>query len=168
MNYRDLLSDPCEGAMLPIIIALFVLLLWIVHAINKNKSRSTPVPKVVGNGYYAVEVVGANNYLASFEKIYCRHPFSGANVNLPAYLIFEGNDLNDKSPVRVLIRGYTVGYLPIEAARDLREAVVCVGLAHRRIFECPAFIRSGWEQNGGRRCQYGVWLDLPMGSVVQR
>lgn len=126
-----------------------------------------PPPRLVGNGAYAVEIVGDGSYLASFEKICGRRTADCLNRKTHAHLTLEDDNRFDRQAVRVSIEGLTVGYLPRAAARELRHAAVGVGLGGATVFECAAHIRGAWDAGRRKQGNYGVWLDLPKSEGME-
>lgn len=149
-----------------LLIFAVVAVMWFFHRSRTKLKVATRPPRLVGDGTYAVEIVGKNNYLASFEKICGRRTADCINRKIEAHLTFEDDNVFDNQAVRVSITGYTVGYLPLAVARDFRRAVIGVGLGRSTVFECSAHIRGGWDAGLGRQGNYGVWLDLPESGAM--
>jgi len=143
-----------------------VVVMWFFYLSRTKHKVGTRPPRLVGNGTYAVEIVGKNNYMASFEKICGRRTADCINRKTEAHLTLEDDNGFDNQAVRVSIAGYTVGYLPLAVAREFRRAVIGVGLGRATVFECNAHIRGGWDAGLGRQGNYGVWLDLPESGAI--
>jgi len=144
-----------------LLILAIVAVICFFHLTRTMLKVDTPLPRLVGDGKYAVEIVGKSNYPSSFEKICGRRTADCINRKTEAHLTLEDDNRFDNQAVRVSIAGYTVGYLPGAVARDFRRAVVGVGLGRATVFECGAHIRGGWDAALGKQGNYGVWLDLP-------
>lgn len=137
------------------------IVVWLFVANRAKLKTNVDLPRVVGDGGFAVKIVGEHDYLASFEKICGQRIADCINRQTEACLILENDNRLDKLAVRVLIEGHTVGYLPRAAAREFRWAVEGVGLDRQSVFRCAALIRGTWHT--GRRVQgeFCVRLDLP-------
>lgn len=75
---------------------------------------------VIGEGWFATEVVGESNYFESIRKI--SRSVEG-ELFTSAVLIHEMNNRHDKNAVRVDVDGQTVGYIGREDAPDFAKAV---------------------------------------------
>ena len=144
------------------LIVLFSLILWI-----RARQSGTPlVPRLVGTGKFAVEVVGNRDEAGGLEAICRSRTEGGIDMLLRARLILENDDKFERQAIRVSIRGHTVGYLARANARDFRRAAMYVGLGRTLVFECAAVIRGGRDSDHGTCGNYSVWLDLPNDGVV--
>ncbi|TQK10206.1 hypothetical protein [Herbaspirillum sp. SJZ107] len=144
--------------MWPTVVALIVLLVLILW-IRAREPEVAVVPRLVGTGKYAVEVVPESDCSGGLDRI-CRSRIDGGiDMMLQARLILESDDRFERQAIRVSIRGRTVGYLPRANARDFRRAATYVGLGRTLIFECAAVIRGSADH-------YSVWLDLPNDGVI--
>lgn len=147
------------------VIALIVLL-GFIYLIRSRQSGEMAIPRLVGTGEYAVEVVGNADYLDGLEAICGRRTEGGVNMMLRAHLTLLNDDRFEKQAIRVSIRGRTVGFLPQANARDFRRAAMYVGLGRTLVFECAAIIRGGHGARHSANGTYSVWLDLPNDGVV--
>jgi len=137
------------------LIVLVVLIFWI----RAREPEVAVVPRLVGTGKYAIEVVPEDDCSGGLDRI-CRSKIDGGvDMMLRARLILENDDRFERQAIRVSIRGCTVGYLPRTSARDFRRAAMYVGLGRTLIFECAAIVRGNTDH-------YSVWLDLPNDGVV--
>jgi hypothetical protein len=137
------------------LISLLVLIWWI----RARQPEVAVVPRLVGTGKYAIEVVPESDCSGGLDAICKSRAEDGVDMMLRAQLILESNDHFERQAIRVSIRGRTVGYLPRAKARDFRRAATYVGLGRTLIFECAAVIR-------GNADHYSVWLDLPNDGVI--
>jgi hypothetical protein len=144
--------------MSPTVVALIVLL-GFIWWIRTRQSGTAVVPRLVGTGGYAVEVVAKSDCTEGLDTICRSKTEGGIDMMLRARLILENDDRFERHTIRVSIRGQTVGYLPSANARDFRRAAMYVGLGRTLIFECAAIIRGSADH-------YSVWLDLPNDGVV--
>jgi hypothetical protein len=151
--------------MWPTVVALIVLL-GLIYLIRTRQSGDMVIPRLVGTGQYAVEVVGNCDYLDGLEAICGRKTEDGVNMLLRARLTLLNEERFERQAIRVSIRGRTVGYLPQTNAGDFRRAAMYVGLGRTSIFECAALIRGGRSNKHSTDGDYSVWLDLPNDGVV--
>jgi hypothetical protein len=150
--------DHCEAYMWPTAVALIALLALIVW-IRVREPEVAAVPRLVGTGKYAIEVVSESDCSSGLDRI-CRSRIDGGvDMMLRARLILESGDGFERQAIRVSIRGCTVGYLPRANARDFRRAATYTGLGRTLIFECAAIVRGSTDQ-------YSVWLDLPNDCAI--
>ena len=144
--------------MWPTVIALIVLL-GFIWWIRTEQPEAAVVPRLVGTGQYAVEVVAESGCLGGLDTV-CRSRIDGGiDMMLRARLILENDDRFERQAIRVSIRGHSVGYLPRANARDFRRAAMYVGLGRTLIFECAALVRGSTDH-------YSIWLDLPNDGAV--
>jgi hypothetical protein len=144
--------------MWPTVAALIVLLGFILW-IRSRQNGTAVVPRLVGTGQYAVEVVAKSDCAGGLDEVCKSKVEGGVDMMLRARLILESDDKFERQAIRVSIKGHTVGYLPRANARDFRRAAMYVGLGRTLIFECAAIVRGSAEH-------YSVWLDLPNDGVV--
>lgn len=149
-----------------VISLLAIALIWALAKKPSGKSattsaQSSDIPRLRGNGRFAVEVVGESNYTSNFEAICGPRSRDGVDKQTRALLVLEHNNPHDRNAVRVSIEGMTVGYLSRSVALDFRRAIKSAGYSKHAIFDCAAIIRGGWDNGRGKRGHYGVWLDIP-------
>lgn len=145
---------------------LAIVLVWAFAKKPSNKAPSgnvlsSDIPRIAGNGRFAVEVVGESNYLHSFETICGPRSKDGVNMQTRAHLVLEHNNTHDSNAVRVSIQGQTVGYLSRPVAANFRQVINAAGHSKHSVFDCAAVIRGGWDNGSGKQGHYGVWLDIP-------
>lgn len=145
---------------------LAVVAMWFIYSLRNLAMPAQSIPSLVGDGRYAVAVVGESKYTKNFQRICGPRSVDGVNMKVSALLTFEDGNKFDDQAVRVSIKDYTVGYLPQASARDFRRAVAGVGLLGSRVFECDAVIRGSWDDERGRISNYRVSLDLPENSAI--
>lgn len=127
---------------------------------EQKTSFKPEIVVLVGDARYEVEIVGAERYQPVLEAICGPRKSNGVRRFETARLILENKNPQDRSAVRVEIRGRTVGYLHPDQA-----------LSHRRLLakrdapgptgQCQALLTGGWFSSDGRKGPYEVSLDLP-------
>jgi hypothetical protein len=140
-------------------VAALIVLLGFIWRIRSRQHGTVVVPRLVGTGQYAVEVVAKSDCVGGLDEVCRSKTEGGVDMMLRARLILESDDRFERQAIRVSIKGRTVGYLPRANARDFRRAAMYVGLGRTLIFECAAIVRGSADH-------YSVWLDLPNDGVV--
>jgi len=144
--------------MWPTVVAL-ILLLGFICWIRARQPETAVIPRLVGTGKYAVEVVAESDCSCGLDAVCRSRTDGGIDMLLRAHLILESDDSFERQSIRVTIRGHTVGYMPRANARDFRRAAMYVGLGRTLIFECAALVRGSTDH-------YSIWLDLPNDGAV--
>jgi hypothetical protein len=144
------------------VIGIVAIIVWLFRGKSSpSVSPTSEIPRIAGDGRFAVEVVGESNYLHSFETICGPRSKDGVNMQTRALLILEHNNKHDSNAVRVSVQGHTVGYLPRSLAANFRHVIRAAGHSRHSVFDCAAVIRGGWDNGRGKQGHYGVWLDIP-------
>lgn len=117
---------------------------------------------LVGNGQYAIPIVGESFYQENLEAICGPRKARGEKRIVEARLIFDDDNPHDKNAIRVEIEGKHVGYLSREMAVQYRQQVKKLNYTGATGV-CSAQIRGGWRRttaDGVDEGFYGVWLDM--------
>lgn len=140
------------------------LLFVIVRAILRAVTPPRPLRvtgHLPGEGDFEFAIVGERAYQSALKRICGPPTFKGYEHEATAVLILEDDNPHDNKAVRVMIDGYTVGYMPRKMAREYRAKIGEAGHPYG-LFTCAALIRGGWDRGGSDRGPYGVVLDLPV------
>lgn len=137
------------------------LLKWLLFGDKKSANAEPDIAVLRGNREFALEVVGESYYQDALEQICGPRTRESVEQEHTARLILEDNNPRDKNAVRVEIDGKHVGYLSREVAKTYRQQIKNGGMPNA-IGECQALIKGGWDRDG-KKGNYGVWLDIPVG-----
>jgi hypothetical protein len=123
------------------------------------------IPLGAGRGFN-IEAVGELQFQDEIGAIVGGRCEGGHNCQVPAELVPVPTE-RDPGAVGIRIAGRPVGYLPAEAARQLRPLLAA--LADRgKAITCKAKIVGGWDRGEGDRGYFGVKLSLAMSPAVHR
>lgn len=153
-----------NGLFLGVVILLGVgILIWVLmprslrDASSQNSASRQPVmPRINGNGRYAVEVVGESHYQRSFEALLGALAYTEGEMTGDAVLQLQDNNPHDSQAVAVFVQGRQVGHLGRDMARTFRKALQRDGFGH--LTEVAAGCRI---YGGGSDGLFSVRLDLP-------
>ncbi len=120
--------------------------------------------KLKGDGDFDMEVVGESHYQKNFEFICGPRSKNGEERKVEAALVPDPKNLFDPNAVRVEVQGRIVGHLSREIAKNFRELLHKFGIPADTILLVDAEIRGGWKRSDDDEGNYGIRLDMPMGS----
>ena len=120
---------------------------------------------LLGDGTFAVEVVGVSSCQPELEEICAERFQAGEEQEVLAVLIPEEANPYSPEAVRVQIQRQTVGYLARADARAFRACLERAVLDVSR-YRCRAKIQRSKNPREGKRGQWGVWLDLCLPSAA--
>jgi hypothetical protein len=153
-----------SGLFLVVLIAFGVgILIWLLvprsstHASDQNSAGGRPVmPRINGNGSYAIEVVGESHYQASFEALLGALAYTESEISGDAVLQLQDDNPHDSQAVAVFVEGRQVGHLSRDMARTFRQALRRDGFGQLRKVAVGCRIYGG-----GTEGLFSVSLDLP-------
>lgn len=123
------------------------------------QAEDTAPDWLLGDGTFALEVVGESHYQRDLERVCGGRTERGEDRIVTACLELEENNSYDRNAVSIAIQGATVGYLSRIDASTFRARLRSERVPGNQ-FHCQANIRGGWDRGSDDRGFYGVWLDV--------
>lgn len=121
------------------------------------------IPLGAGRGFN-IRAVGESQFQAEIASIVGGRCEEGHNCEVPAELVLDRTEL-DPGAVAIRINNLLVGYLPYEAAEQVRPLLIA--LAHQgKAITCKAKIVGGWDRGRHDRGYFGVKLSLSLPPKV--
>lgn len=128
------------------------------HRPAPSPAPDDPIPRIRGDGRFAVDVVGESFYRSNLHAMFgLRKGDADDTHECTAELRLDNNNPHDSQAVAVYIRDKQVGHLAKEMARDFRQAIQRDKLAAWSVFRVAAqvYIPDTADDH------YSVTLDLP-------
>lgn len=123
------------------------------------------IPLGAGRGFN-VHAVGESQFQSEIASIVGGRCEEGHNCQVPAELVLAGTE-RDPEAVGIRINGRPVGYLPFEAADQVRPLILALGNRGKAI-TCKAKIVGGWDRGKDDRGYFGVKLSLSLPPKLRR
>lgn len=117
-----------------------------------------PLHLARGRGH-TFDVVGESHSQDVFDDICGGKREDGHKLKVTAQLCFVEDNPHDPNAVGVFIEGQLVGYVPRDAAPQLREDILRINREERPV-TCDGKIVGGWDRGHGDEGHYGLKLSL--------
>ena len=113
---------------------------------------------------FNIQAVGESQFQAEIGAIVGGPCEEGHNCQVPAELVLAPTE-RDPDGVGIRIKDLPVGYLPFEAARQVRPLLLAFG-DRRKAVTCKAKIVGGWDRGQGDRGYFGIRLSVSLPPKV--
>lgn len=129
--------------------------------IAKPQPGNQNVIHLSGDGTYAMDITGEENYQTALEDLGGpRLPEGVHQVETARLVIADNRTGSNRNAVRVEIRGQLVGYLSLQDTIQYRHYLRTRGKSN--VYgQCSALITGGWVTPDGTQGPYYVALDIP-------
>lgn len=124
-------------------------------------------PQMLGNGSFAVDVVGESHYQSALWSVAGPATTESRFERVTAVLSLQDDNPHDDMAVDVMVSGVRVGHLSRADARKFRLRVERFGLEGRR-FQVPTALTGGWRRGWFDRGHIGVQIDLVFTDLPRR
>lgn len=127
----------------------------------RPQSSSKEVLRLSGDGTYAMDITGEENYQTALEDLGGpRLPEGVHQVETARLVIADNRTGSNRNAVRVEIRGQLVGYISLQDTIQYRHYLRTRGKSN--VYgQCSALITGGWVTPDGTQGPYYVALDIP-------